>query len=154
MRCFFKFIILILITLPGTQLQARSTMPNMGDSPLHWAAENGVESTVTLLLEQGADVNAPGWFGNTPLHLAVRYPNIVKILLENGADVTLANNFKNTPLHVAVRYTESVDLLLQYGADPSVLNNFDKSPIEICMRRGPGAENVAVLEKMLRAAGN
>jgi ankyrin repeat protein len=56
------------------------------------------------LIEQGADINAPGQFGDTPLHKAAdsRQLETAKILLENGADVNAINVYhKHTPLHHA-----------------------------------------------------
>ena len=42
-----------------------------------------------MLLEHGADVNAPGGDHATPLHIAARWANVevVRVLLEHGADI-------------------------------------------------------------------
>ncbi|HAU29441.1 MAG TPA: hypothetical protein DCW68_04935 [Rhodospirillaceae bacterium] len=59
---------------------------------------------VAILLEHGADVNAPIFKGNTPLHFAVAHSGrkadkpLLKLLLKHGADVTRKNSHKFTPL--------------------------------------------------------
>jgi len=49
---------------------------------------------ITWLIQEGADVNAVGRLGNTPLMFAARHntnPEVLRILIENGADI--ANPF-------------------------------------------------------------
>jgi hypothetical protein len=41
-----------------------------GDTPLHWAVENGHIEIIRLLLQNGADVNAKSRIGMTPVHSA------------------------------------------------------------------------------------
>jgi ankyrin repeat protein len=57
---------------------------------------------VSLLLENGANVNERNPIGVTPLHLANteghKNPEISKLLLAKGADMTLTNRFGRTPL--------------------------------------------------------
>ena len=43
----------------------------LGWTPLHEAANHGHEEVVKYLLKHGADINAPGMEGDTPLHDAV-----------------------------------------------------------------------------------
>ncbi|MDP2307696.1 MAG: ankyrin repeat domain-containing protein [Pseudomonadota bacterium] len=59
-----------------------------GDGPLHLAAWQGHRAVVTLILERGADLDAPGAGGQTPLHYAVRHgqAKVAKVLLDAGAD--------------------------------------------------------------------
>ena len=61
---------------------------------------------VLLLLEKGANANAAGHRGNTPLHNAVRRGNaeIVKLLLSHGSDVSLENDYNETALDIADNY--------------------------------------------------
>ena len=42
-----------------------------GETPLHWAAENGQKEIVELLIAEGADVNAKDGSGDTPLDEAI-----------------------------------------------------------------------------------
>jgi ankyrin repeat protein len=52
-------------------------------------AENGHEAVIRLLLEKGAEINAKGKFGWTPLSLAAGsgHEAVVRLLLEKGADI-------------------------------------------------------------------
>jgi ankyrin repeat protein len=92
------------------------------DQPLHIACWQKFESIVKLLIQAGADVNARGDFGATPLHYAVyegdEYSTpIVKALLNAGADPNIKDNRSSaTPLKWAQRehhdgLTESIRLL-------------------------------------------
>ncbi len=69
--------------------------------PLQWAALNGQEGAVVLLLERGAPIDGRGGDGHSALHGAafMGYPDIVRLLLKRGADVNAASNNGETPLH-------------------------------------------------------
>jgi ankyrin repeat protein len=118
---------------------------------LLWAAEHGLLNIATLLLDQGADVNATDQFGNTSLHLAVRYPELVRLLLERGARVGARNAFGDTPLHRAVGDRRIVELLLGAGADATARNLFDKTPLDYSLRGGTSAYNLSIVELLIRA---
>jgi len=48
-----------------------STLLCVGWTPLHEAANHGHAEVVSYLLDNGANINAPGMDGDTPLHDAV-----------------------------------------------------------------------------------
>lgn len=54
-----------------------------------------------VLLDKGAEINAKGKEGNTPLHRSVYLDNqnVVKILTARGADLNAQNNEGETALH-------------------------------------------------------
>ena len=56
------------------------------------------------LLKHEVDINAPGEFEQTPLHLAVINGNIdiVELLVENGADVELVDEKNQNALDYAI----------------------------------------------------
>lgn len=92
------------------------------DQPLHIACWQKYESMVKVLIAAGADVNARGDFGSTPLHYAVfegdEYSTpIVRALLVAGADPNLIDKrSSSTPLKWAQRehhdgLAESIRLL-------------------------------------------
>ncbi len=119
---------------------------------LFWAAENGLTQIATLLLDQGADVNARDNFSNTPLHAAVRHPAMVDLLLARGAEVNAQNAFGNTPLHLAVGDLRVVEMLLAAGADPRARNLFDKTPLDYSLRGGTSAYNLQIVTALIKAA--
>jgi hypothetical protein len=91
----------------------------------------------TLLLKNGAEINAKDISGDTPLHEVVMHGKreMAKFLLENGADVNAVAelSFRNTPLHVSVKVKkpdiEIVKLLLDHGADINALSDSGESAL-------------------------
>jgi ankyrin repeat protein len=87
------------------------------------------------LLSQGADPNARGNFGMTPLHLAVNRGDreAVEILLDHGADPNIRDLAGGTPLHwaVATGFPDIIELLLERGADPNARDNAGNTPLHI-----------------------
>src|SRR5688500_17707868 len=75
-----------LVKRPGA---AKVTEPD-GTTALHWAAQQGNEEIVDLLLKAGASAGAANKFGVVPLSLAVEGGNaaIVDRLLRAGARAT------------------------------------------------------------------
>lgn len=68
-----------------------------GDMPLHIACWQKQVGIVATFLADGADVNARGCFGRTPLHYAVHEGRkisvpIVKLLMDFGADPSLKDD--------------------------------------------------------------
>ena len=79
---------------------------------------------VSLLLEQGADINAIGGMFGTALSNAVRKGElgVVSLLLERGADANVVGSIYVTALGCAIveGTVESVSLLLDRGADINI----------------------------------
>jgi len=75
----------------------------------------------SLILENGADVNAQGGYYCTALRAAVtadENTEIVELLLENGADVNAQGGHHGTALQAATTNynTDIIELLLKHGA--------------------------------------
>ena len=74
-----------------------------GDTPLHFAADEGHADVIETLLEAGADPDARDENGWTPLHIAARWGHVAAImaLLKGGADPDVRDKGGDTPLHIA-----------------------------------------------------
>ncbi|AXF14340.1 ankyrin repeat domain-containing protein [Paraburkholderia caledonica] len=91
------------------QLIAKDAEVNKkGWAPLHYAAANGHDDVVKLLLDHSAYVDAGSPNGTTPLMMAARggHVSTVKLLLDNGADLTVKNQIGLTALDFAKTYKE------------------------------------------------
>ena len=75
-----------------------------GDRPLHIFAGRGDVGAVKALLAAGAQVNARGDLGLTPLGCAVtvaRSARVAEVLLDAGADPAARDEFGRSPLDAA-----------------------------------------------------
>lgn len=137
-------------------LLAAGANPTDGES-LHHAAENFHEESLALLLEYGADVNATGEWGNTPLFFLLRYMDLSQMprakqgvlwLLDHGADVDVrCGSARETALHVAVRSRQDADtvqILIDRGADINARTADGRTPLDLA-RRGGSDELAAIL---------
>ena len=101
---------------------------------LTFAIERGGKETpeiVELLVKAGADVNARGNFGQTPIFNASFTPAAVKALLAGGADIDARDSNGNTPLVWAAYNEGFVRELLADGADPTPVNKRGDSALKI-----------------------
>lgn len=105
--------------------------PFAGNSltPLHFAAGAGHETTVKLLLENGASVKDLDYRHKTPLFSAAcgGHEGVVEVLLKHGADVNAPNDQGNPPLLAVMRDAIGpldgvVRLLVSGGARLDILN--------------------------------
>ncbi|MBM3887247.1 ankyrin repeat domain-containing protein, partial [Candidatus Dependentiae bacterium] len=118
-----------------------------GETPLHYAAENGHIETVQFLVEAVREINIyvdtlpaddAGW---TPLHAAARYGHeevvrfLVNAAIDRGEDWGCDNEDGNTPLHLAAQSgaINVVRLLIgELGAtiwDLNPINNQGRTPV-------------------------
>lgn len=131
--------------------------PTDGESVFHAAEKFHVES-LELLLSYGADLNASGEWGNTPLYFLLRHWEIatqprvrqgIQWLLDHGADPNVrCARERETSLHAAARrgqHPDVVRLLLEHGADPNAVRGDGRTPWSLA-RRGGHDEIAALLE--------
>ena len=74
-----------------------------GDTALARAPYKGRGSTVSILIQHGADINRQNKYGWTALYGAAdsRHNDVVLMLLQAGADPYLPDNEGRTPIQVA-----------------------------------------------------
>lgn len=109
-------------------------------APLVWAARNGHENVVGLLLDKGARLNANGASDRrTPLSWAAGegHEGTVHLLLACGADVERADPI-GTPLHWAAGNgcDGTVELLIERGATVDSLDPCGSTPLMLAARAG------------------
>lgn len=97
-----------------------------GQTPLLWAAKNGHEALVELLLQQTLDVKVFDESRRTAWHYAANHGWIrsANLLLESGADVEAEDSRRQTPLLSAAAraQTQAVHLLVKAGANTKALD--------------------------------
>ncbi len=117
-------------------------------TPLHQAILRKKPEIAALLLDTGADVNAPDAANRTPLHMAVERADVamVKMLLARHPDLTKRDRTGWTPLHhaAAKNQVEIARLLLDGGANPNFLSELGGTPLHEAAA-GAGAELVRLL---------
>ncbi|KAI0483410.1 hypothetical protein F4859DRAFT_472779 [Xylaria cf. heliscus] len=119
---------------------------------LYYAASFGLAAVVEGLVENGADINAPGSrFGGTALHGATlrEHVSIMRMLLEAGANPSQADFNLVAPLHTAARVgnPQVLKLLLDYGASKQVVDSLGETPYDWVDCGGLGAENHVVYQR-------
>ena len=105
--------------------------------------------TVRALLAGGADVNARGKDGFTPLHFAAGSGDVaaIRALLAGGANVDARGKDRSTPLHGAVLSGDAAAIraLLAGGADVDARAKDESTPLHQAARFGEMASIRALL---------
>ena len=136
---------------PGTGQNALAAQQDDGRTPLHVATERGDVRQATLLIAQGADVNAkstrPLEEGAAPLHLA-KNPDIAALLINHGAHIDERDQYGETPLMRAIERSNFTltDYLLKQGASARAKNNDDDTALHLAMRDPSDIKNHAVAQ--------
>jgi len=132
---------------------AVDSVDDTGATALHWAAHQGEDAVVAMLLGAGASADTRTRYGVTPLALASAggHADVVDALLVAGADPNLASKDGETPLMVAARtgVVGSVTSLLQHGADVAAREGWRGQTVVMWA----AAENHAAIVAPLVAAG-
>ena len=104
-------------------------------TPLHVASFKGKTPVARILLEHGANPDAPDNLGATALHLASSSGKVtdVELLLEYGANSDVRDKKGWSLLHAAAFNVnlQVVVVLLNHGADPHAQTNDGKTPIQL-----------------------
>ena len=110
------------------------------DEQLLKAAEFGQLEEVKELLQSNANIEAKGYFQETPLHWAAKYGHrdIVDLFLEKKADIEAKDQYQNTPLYLAAErgHRDIVDLLLEKNADIEAKDQYQRTPLLLAAQFG------------------
>ncbi|RYP60841.1 hypothetical protein DL770_009919 [Monosporascus sp. CRB-9-2] len=108
----------LLIKDKGAAIEAK--YKEYGQAPLSWAAGEGHELVVRLLVEKGADIEAKDGYGRTPLSWAAGngHEAVVRMLVEKGADIEAKDGYGQTPLSWAAGngHEAVMGMLVEKGA--------------------------------------
>ena len=105
-----------------TAVDDPSVTEYLQDTPsLHRAAESNSIDVATLLIEQGADIEAKDYIGRTALHIVAESNSldVTSLLIDRGADIEAKNGAGETAFYAAVT-SNSLDvatLLIDSGAN-------------------------------------
>lgn len=122
-----------------------------GNTPLHFAAAEGLAQASAFLLSIGASPEARNADGQTPLHAAVRKdaPDCIRALVSAGADLSARDLSGATPLHSAVYWNarKSMEALVLAGADTNARDFAGASPLFLAVRRQDATVALWLLER-------
>jgi ankyrin repeat protein len=139
-----------LLDLPGAAGDVHALSVSK-QTPLYYAAFNGADSVVPLLLQRGASVDVRCAGGSTPLMVAKTAP-VMKLLLAAGADAAAVTNAGSTVLHCCASFgatAGAICLLLKAGADPTAVDETGSTAAHVAGMKGNFA-----LEALLSTAAD
>ena len=89
--------------LKTTKVEDKNPTDLQGNTPIHYAVQNGQLETVSYLLKKCDNENPPNYNGETLLHLAAKrgYSGLLLNLVKKAKDKSPADVFGQTPLHYA-----------------------------------------------------
>lgn len=126
----FFWIFIALAILPGLAIAASKDKSTPPDSELVYRANLGSADDLSLLIEQGGNINAVDNNGIGLVFLAAGRPdeegvNVVHALLKHGVDINSRDVQGRTALFFAAKSgnSKTVDYLLKNGADPYITDN-------------------------------
>jgi len=127
--------------------------PNINDmnKSLNLCSLNGLSDIVSLLIENGANVNFQNNEGQTPLHLAVQhgYVELVEILVRSGADQSLTNKQKKNAFDLTSSISDTTSKVkiinILEDNDPQIKCwKFKIDPKDLVVREQIGEGNFSV----------
>ena len=116
-------------------------------TPLHWAARAGSVECANVLLDAGANVNAPTKVHRVPLHLAAdaNQEAVTRLLVRRGANVDAQDRKGRTPLHRATYEggVATAEALLELGANARIRNRNGKNALEVARKEAKFLRSLA-----------
>ena len=112
-----------------------------GRTALHHAASRGQVEVATILLDAGAEIDAPEEDNETPLHYAAWRSQLPvgRLLVARGAGLEARNRWGRTPLLIVARETGNADmarLLIDAGAQVNARDRGGESSLDLAAWRG------------------
>ncbi len=141
----------LIISLLGSGYASSDEMSVTDLLMLHSALSENVEDVI-VLIEEGADVNARGENGVTPLMFPAGLgvnPEAINLLLTAGADVNAEGICSVTPLMMAAGANENPEVimaLLRAGADGKARDIFGRAAFDYAQQNASLKGTVAYQE--------
>ena len=126
-----------------------------GNTCLHRSSQNGLTSTVELLLRNGANSHTANPSKSVPLHCTAKYGHTKtgQVLVVNGrSDIHAKDKWGHTPLHRAAQngHTQVVECLIRLGSSVTALANDKSSLLILAAYRGFLETCRELIEKVAR----
>lgn len=125
-----KIACVLLLIHAGAKLDAKDTF---GNTPCHYAADDGFCQILDVLIRKGVNVNTQDITSKTPLMKAVRNnkTDAVLRLLRAQGDLNITDRNSDMALHYAARNgcRDIIDILLSGGSLIDVQNYWGRSPL-------------------------
>lgn len=108
-----------------------------GNTPLHYALENGNYGAAKVIINAGADIFIRNKDGMSPLYIAMSKGTEILEWLITDYNINLYDNQGNTPLHIAAIKKDSYiyDYLIRRGASPGKLNKDGYTALQLMQLR-------------------
>lgn len=109
-----------------------------------------------LLLQFGADINAKGQLGRSPIHLAISNKQMIDLLRQKGASISKQDDRGDTALHLALTNSpinlgsdSVIDALLPYTPDMNLANKTGFTPFHRFLDQEYDADTLKYLARVL-----
>lgn len=109
-----------------------------GQTPLSWAAQEGMLTTVKILIHGGANIDEADRGRHTPFLRAVKsgHEEVARLLINNRADIHASDNNKSTALILASKngHEAVAQLLIDNKADIYARNSYGLTALILALR--------------------